>query len=83
MLKFILTLVTIYFLFKIFRRFIFVSVFRAFEKRTREDFEKFNGNSPGKKKEEGKITITIPKPGKGKSKQTGSDSQYTDYEEIK
>ena len=78
--KFILILIIIYFIFKLFRRFIFVSVYKSSEKRTRQDFEKFNGNSPDHKKEEGKVTITVQKPNDSKS---GNDSQFTDYEEIK
>ena len=73
--RFLLVLLVIYFVVKMFTRY----VLRSFFKNMKQNFE--NQQNPSDSKKEGDVTINA-KPNKGK-KIDSTDGDYVDYEEIK
>jgi hypothetical protein len=77
--EFLITLLVVFILFRVFRTIIFRSAYSAFVKH-QHDSDRRKEEEELRRKREGQITIEEIKPGKS-SRQ--DDGEYIDYEELK
>ena len=87
LLKTLLIIVFIYYLFRLTARFIFPFLLKYFIGKTQRDFDNWNGNKQQHRKKEGEVSIDYnPKKDKKRTasgrKDTGDEGDYVDFEEV-
>lgn len=81
MLKFLIILLSIFFLIRILGRMFVVSTFNNLNKKVQDELNRHQGQGYGAQpRQEGQVTID---PGAGKKKNNDGGGEYVDYEEVK